>query len=111
MDREDADFFDILAHVAFDAPIISRDERAQAIEIRKQEFLSSLGKEAQPILLALLDQYRIGGIDDISRKEIFNLPKFQEMGIEKIIQSLGGPEKTAQTIKQLQEYLYQQNNG
>lgn len=107
LDREDADFFDILAHVAFDAPIISRDERAQAIELRKQEFLSSLGKEAQPILLALLDQYRVGGIEDISRKEVFNLPKFQEMGIEKIIENLGGPENATATVKKLQEYLYQ----
>lgn len=107
LDREDADFFDILAHVAFDAPIISRDERAQAIEVRKQEFLSSIGTEAQSVLLALLDQYRVGGIEDISRKEVFNLPKFQEMGIEKIIRSFGGPEKAATAIKQLQEYLYQ----
>lgn len=107
LDREDADFFDILAHVAFDAPIISRDERAQAIEIRKQEFLSSLGQEAQPILLALLDQYRVGGIEDISKKEVFNLPKFQEVGIEKIIDSFGGPEKARAAIEKLQTYLYQ----
>ena len=107
LDREDADFFDILAHVAFDAPIISRDERAQAIEIRKQEFLSSLGKEAQPVLLALLDQYRIGGIEDISRREVFNLPKFQEMGVEKMIESLGGAEKARSAIGKLQQYLYQ----
>lgn len=107
LDREDTDFFDILAHVAFDAPIISRDERAQAIEIRKQEFLSSLGQEAQPILLALLDQYRVGGIEDISKKEVFNLPKFQEVGIEKIIDSFGGPEKARAAIEKLQTYLYQ----
>lgn len=107
LDREDADFFDILAHVAFDAPIISRDERAQAIEVRKQEFLSSLGQEAQPILLALLDQYRVGGIEDISKKEVFNLPKFQEVGIEKIIDSFGGPEKARAAIEKLQTYLYQ----
>lgn len=107
LDREDADFFDILAHVAFDAPIISRDERAQAIEVRKQEFLSSIGGEAQGVLLALLDQYRIGGIEDISRKEVFNLPKFQEIGIEKIIQSFGGPDQAMAAIKKLQEYLYQ----
>jgi len=107
IDREDADFFDVLAHVAFDAPIISRDERAQAIEIRKQEFLSSLGREAQPIILALLDQYRIGGIEDISRKEVFNLPKFQEIGIEKIIVSLGGPQQARSAIQKLQKYLYQ----
>ena len=49
----------------------------------------------------------MGGIEDISRKEVFNLPKFQEMGIEKIIENLGGPGKAASAIKQLQEYLYQ----
>lgn len=106
IDREDADFFDVLAHVAFDAPIVSRDERAQAIELRKQEFLSSFGGEAQPILVALLDQYRVGGIDDISRKEVLNLPKFQEVGVEKIVESFGGVEKAKEAIKQLQNYLY-----
>lgn len=106
IDREDADFFDVLAHVAFDAPIVSRDERAQAIELRKQEFLSSFGGEAQPILVALLDQYRVGGIDDISRKEVLNLPKFQEIGVEKIVESFGGVEKAKEAIKQLQNYLY-----
>jgi type I restriction enzyme R subunit len=106
IEREDADFFDVLAHITFDAPIISRDERAQAIEIRKQEFLSSFGQEAQPVLLALLDQYRIGGLEDISRKEVFALPEFQEIGIEKIIENLGGVEKAKEAISQLHHYLY-----
>lgn len=107
IDREDADFFDVLAHVAFDAPVVSRDERAQAIEIRKQEFLSSFGGEAQPILLTLLDQYKIGGIDDLSRKEIFDLPKLREIGLETIIKAFGGPEKVGAAIKELQHQLYQ----
>lgn len=110
VEREDADFFDVLAHVAFDAPLISRDERAQAIELRKQEFLSSFGNEAQPVLLALLDQYRIGGIEDISHKDVFNLPQFQEMGMEKIIQSLGGVDKARLAINQLQSYIYRQGS-
>lgn len=108
IEREDADFFDVLAHITFDAPLVSRDERAQAIEIRKQEFLSSFGREAQPILLALLDQYRIGGIEDISRKEVFNLPKFQEIGVENIIKYLGGVEKAKMAINQLHQYLYKE---
>lgn len=106
IDREDADFFDVLAHVAFDAPIVSRDERAQAIELRKQEFLSSFGADAQPILLALLDQYRTGGIEDISRKEVLTLPRFQEMGVETIVASFGGVEKARKAINELQRYLY-----
>lgn len=106
LDREDADFFDVLAHIAFDAPIISRDERAQALEIRKQEFLSSFGVEAQPVILELLDQYRAGGIEDISRKEVLTLPRFQEMGIETIVASFGGVEKAREAIGKLQRYLY-----
>lgn len=107
LDREDADFFDVLGHVTFDAPLVSRDERAQAIEIRKQEFLSSLGPEAQEIILALLDQYKIGGVEDISRKEVFDLPRFQDLGVEKIVQILGGIEGAKTTINQLQKYLYE----
>ena len=44
LDAPDADPFDILAHIAFGTPIISRDERAEAFLNKKRDYMKSFGE-------------------------------------------------------------------
>lgn len=105
--RPDADSFDVIAHIAFGVPILSREERANAFRNRSVQFLSAFGPEAQEVLLALLDKYRVGGIEEITRPEVFRLPPFDKMKyIAGIAKLFGGFEKLKKAIELMQKGLY-----
>jgi type I restriction enzyme R subunit len=55
--------YDLLAHLAFGAPIRTRSERAVAFRNREQAFLRRYSEAAREVILALLEKYRVGGWD------------------------------------------------
>jgi type I restriction enzyme R subunit len=89
LERSDIDGFDVIGHIAFDAPIISRDERARALIELKQKFINSFPTEAREIIFDLIEQYKIGGVDDL-KPEVFNIWRFARKygGLKNIIQRL-----------------------
>ncbi len=89
LNRSDIDGFDALAYVAFDVPIISRDERARALIELKQKFINSFPKEGREIILDLIDQYRIGGIEEL-KPEVFSIWRFVKKygGLKNILKRL-----------------------
>lgn len=92
MNRQDADAYDLLAHLAFGAPIRSRDERATAFRNREQAFINSHSEAARRVILELLDKYRVGGIDEL-RPQIFSVSPFRDWGgAYRIRQWFGGEE-------------------
>jgi type I restriction enzyme R subunit len=108
----DADAFDVIAHVAFDAPILTRDERANAFLNKKATFLSALGGRAQDIVLSLLDKYRIGGVEQITSPEIFRVPPFDRMGYLKgVAEQFGGYGKLREAIDEVERGLYGEAGG
>ena len=110
--RPDADVFDVIAHIAFGVPILSREERANAFKNRSVEFLSAFGPKAQEVLLALLDKYRVGGIEEITRPEVFRLPPFDKMKyIAGIAKLFGGFDKLKKAIDMMQKGLYPEFTG
>jgi type I restriction enzyme R subunit len=102
--RSDIDGFDILAHIAFDAPIISRDERARVLIELKKEFINSFPKEGREIILDLIEQYRIGGIEELT-PEVFKIWRFYKKygGLENVLKKL--------RIKDLQSLFEQLKRG
>jgi type I restriction enzyme R subunit len=105
--RSDIDGFDALSYVAFDAPIISRDERARALVELKQNFINSFPPGAREIILDLIEQYRIGGIDEL-KPEVFRIPRFTQKygGLQAIIQRM--KTKELQPIfNQLKQQIYE----
>jgi len=105
--RSDVDGFDVLSYVAFDVPIISRDERARALIEMKQQFLNSFPPEGREVILDLIEQYRIGGIEEL-KPEVFKIWRFaQKYGkIENILKRL--KTKNLQSIfKQLKAKIYE----
>ena len=107
LDRPDADAFDIIAHVAFDAPILSRDDRAQALLNEKQQLINSFNKTANEVLLNLIEKYKIGGIDEIS-PEALESPDIQKIGkLKEIIDSFGGIDNLIHTLEGISQGLYE----
>ena len=104
--RLDADAFDIIAHVAFDAPILSRDDRAQALLNEKQQIINSFNETAKKVLLNLIEKYKIGGIDEIS-PEALESPDIQKIGkLKEIIDSFGGIDNLINTLENISQSLY-----
>lgn len=105
--QPDADSFDVLAHVAFKVAIFTRDQRANGFKNLHAEFLNSFAPNTQEVILALLDKYRIGGIEEISTPEVFRLPPFDKRGyITGIAKLFGGFDKLRKAIDQVQKGLY-----
>lgn len=110
--RPDADEFDLIAHILFKAPIISRDERAKALLDLQKEFIEKYGANAREIIFELVDRYRIAGIDEITDPRIFRTPPFDKMGALKgVIEIFGGLDALKEAIEQIEEGLYPEFGG
>ena len=55
--QPDADPFDLLCHVAFNAPLRTRRERAERLRHERKDFFDNYGPEARQILDELLEKY------------------------------------------------------
>ena len=110
--RPDADHFDILAHITFNAPIFSRDERANGFINKKADFIQALGPKSQEVILALLDKYRLAGIEELSRPEVFEIPPFDKFGyIRGVAEIFGSLDNLKNAIQQLEHGLYGEVGG
>lgn len=68
---KDFDPFDLICHVVYDKPPLSRKERAEAV--RKKNYFAKYGKKSQAVLNALLDKYADEGIEDIENLEVLKV--------------------------------------
>jgi type I restriction enzyme R subunit len=103
----DADQFDLLAHIAYDKPVRTRGERAKAFETREGAFLDRYPDKAREVILALLDKYRIGGVEQLADPRVFRTNPFREMGqAPGIVRRFGGAEELQETLDEIQRRLY-----
>jgi len=103
----DADPFDLLCHVAFNAPLRTRRERAERLRKDKQNFFDRYSPEARQILNELLDKYIDHGVAQFKLPDILNLPPISEHGnVIEIAASFDGPERLKAAVAELQELLY-----
>lgn len=102
---KDADIFDIICHVAFDQPPLTRKERAN--NVKKRNYFGKYEGKAREVLEALLDKYAENGILDFEKANILEIPPFNKIGKPtKIIKLFGGPAKFEQAIKELEQQIY-----
>ena len=110
--KPDADEFDLVAHILFNAPIISRDERARALLDLRKGFFEKYGANVREVLLELVDRYRIAGVDEITDPRIFRTPPFDKMGYLKgMIKIFGGLKQLKEAIKKIEQGLYPELAG
>ena len=104
-----ADQFDLLAHIAYGKPIHTRDERVDALLNYEQQFLQSQTLEAREVILALLDKYRLAGVEEMVNPEIFRLSPFREMGqVSGVVQRFGTINNLRLTLNEVQQRLYRE---
>lgn len=106
LEKPEADMFDLLSHIAFGTPIRTRSERATAFGNREQRFITRHGEDARQVILALLEKYRVGGIEEL-RPEVFSVSPFRDWGgAVKISRWFGGVEMLGKTLEEMQELIY-----
>ena len=99
------DLFDLICHVAFDMPPLTRKERAN--NVKKRNYFVKYGEQAKKVLEALLDKYADEGIADIESMEVLRVNPFDSFGSPtEIINEFGSREEYLQAVKNLETELY-----
>lgn len=102
---KDLDPFDIICHVAWDKPPLTRKERAE--NVKKKHYFEKYGEQAKQVLQALLDKYADEGIIHIEETQILAVNPFNSYGTPmEIIKQFGGLDKYEQAIHDLEKQLY-----
>jgi len=97
--------FDLVCHIAFDQPLVSRAERAR--RVRQSAYFDKYGQQARAVLSALLDKFADGGIEDIEDTEVLRVDPMSQFGTPvEIVGLFGGPDSYAQAVRGLSETLY-----
>ncbi|MFH2143590.1 MAG: DEAD/DEAH box helicase family protein [Bacteroidota bacterium] len=99
------DLFDLICHVAYDQPPMTRKERAN--NVKKRNYFTKYGEQTRKVLEALLDKYADEGIDNIESMEVLRVKPFDEFGSPvEIIKEFGSKEKYMLAVKELENELY-----
>jgi len=105
--RTDADAFDLLCHLAFDAPLRTRRERAERLRKNKQVLFDQYGPDARAILNDLLDKYAEHGLGQMKLPDALQVPPINRRGnVQEITKIFGGVEKLRAAVDSLQQELY-----
>lgn len=105
--QPDADPFDLLCHVAFNAPLRTRRERAKRLQSDRKDFFDQYGPEARAILNDLLEKYAEHGTAQFALPDVLQVPPISKYGnVVEIAARFGGEEMLAKAVQQLQALLY-----
>jgi len=102
---KDFDAFDLICHVAFDQPPLTRRERAE--QVKKRNYFAKYGDQARKVLESLLEKYADTGIENIEDIKILTLAPFSNMGSAvELVQAFGGKPAYIQALHELEQELY-----
>lgn len=105
--QPDADPLDLICHLAFNAPLRTRRERAQRLRTDRRDFFDQFGPDARQILDELLDKYTEHGTAQFVIPDVLEVPPISEHGnVIEIANRFGGVEQLRQAVIQLQTLLY-----
>ena len=105
--RPDLDGFDLLTHVAYGSVPLTRDERVEGLLNKEQRFLSAFPADAREIVYALIEKYRLAGVEEIENPLVFELSPFDKMGkIDGAQKQFGGIDKLKTAIAGVRNRLY-----
>lgn len=102
---KDWDEFDIVCHLAFDAPPLTRKERIN--NVKKRNCFAKYGDEAKRIIDALLDKYAETGVVNIEDTKILDVPEFSKFGRKaKIMRLFNGAKGYEEAIQEIETEIY-----
>jgi type I restriction enzyme R subunit len=101
------DAFDLICHVAFDRPPLTRRERAD--NVRKRDVFTKYGPQARTVLEALLQKYQDQGVINLDDPRVLQIPPFDTMGTPiQLIKHFGARVDFERAVHELQSALYQE---
>jgi type I restriction enzyme R subunit len=105
--KPDADPFDLLCHLAFNAPVLTRRQRADRVKKQQAAFFNYFAPKAREILNDLLEKYAVDGELQFTLPDVLKLPPISQHGnVAEIIGKFGGADQLRNAVNQLQSLLY-----
>lgn len=99
------DPFDLICHVAFDQPALTRKERAD--QVRKRNYFTKYGETARKVLENLLEKYENEGIFSIEEGSVLNVVPLSQLGSPvELVRAFGSKTNFDKAIQELQQEIY-----
>jgi type I restriction enzyme R subunit len=107
IDAEKSDIFDVLAHVAYDLPPVTREDRAAKAKVSINVHFNS---RQQQFLDFVLSHYVSVGVQELDQEKLTPLLRLKyHNSISDAVADLGRPEDIGMIFAGFQKYLYQQS--
>jgi type I restriction enzyme R subunit len=107
IEQPEADPFDLLCHLAFNAPLRTRRERAQRLRSERKDLFEKYGPEARQVLDELLEKYAEHGDAQFTLPDVLHIPPISTHGAPaEIIRIFGGADQLRDAVNELQSELY-----
>jgi len=106
----DADAFDLLCHLAWNAPLLTRRQRAEQAKRNTQDVFAQYGDTAREVLAHLMETYIERGIIQFGAlSEVMKVKPFDRYGTppEIAARHFGSVKQMKHAVSQLQSALYQ----
>ncbi|MDW3194602.1 MAG: DEAD/DEAH box helicase family protein [Cytophagales bacterium] len=102
---QDLDPFDLICHVAYDQPPLTRKQRASIV--RGSNYFSKYSEQAQAVLQKLLDKYEVEGITTIESGEVIKVYPLTELGTPvEIVRAFGRKIDFELALRELENEIY-----
>lgn len=102
---KDMDAFDLIAHIAFDRPPLTRKERAA--EVKKRNYFEKYGSGAREVLQSLLEKYADEGISSLENNSVLTVKPLNQYGTPiEIVKRFGKKADFEKAINELEQELY-----
>jgi type I restriction enzyme R subunit len=103
--KKDLDLFDLICHIAWDRPPLTRKERAE--NVKKRDFFTKYESQARLIVDALLEKYATDGIENVEELSVLKLEPLKQFGSPlQIIQLFGGKSQYLSALAELKSEIY-----
>ncbi len=102
----DLDPFDLILHLVFDKPPLTRKERAE--KVRKRNYFTKYGEKVAEILDLILSKYSDSGLADLENVDILKVDPIKQYGTQVYIVNtiFGGIANFNQAIHELETAIY-----
>ncbi|QEW06711.1 EcoAI/FtnUII family type I restriction enzme subunit R [Nitrincola iocasae] len=103
---KDLDPFDLICHVVYDQPPLTRQERAD--NVKKRNYFTKYSETAQTVLSTLLDKYADEGVQEIENIHVLKVKPFDQMGrpVEIVKKGFGGKQAYLDAVSELEAEIY-----
>jgi len=102
---QEMDAFDLICHVAFDQPALTRKERAD--NVRKRNYFGKYSDQAKKVIDGLLDKYVQDGVVTLEDTSVLKLKPLSDMGSPvELVRAFGNKNDFEAAIDELENEIY-----